>query len=71
MTLTPAKVAFWAWVFIYAGMVSFSIGLFMPGMGLASTLGWLLTLGGAVVTLAGAGLVYLRSRMNEAADSHH
>jgi hypothetical protein len=50
-----------AWVLIYGGLLALCLGLFVLQPG-PSALGWGLAGGGAVAALAGALLVWLRSR---------
>ena len=51
------------WTLIYGGLLSVGLGLsIQPG---DNPLGWAFISGGAVVGIAGAVLVYVRSRMKE------
>jgi hypothetical protein len=50
-----------AWVLIYGGLLLLSLGLFVVRSD--TMLGWLLGLAGGAVAVAGAVLIFLRSRM--------
>jgi hypothetical protein len=49
------------WVLIYGGLLLVCLGVFVQRR--ADGLGWMLIVIGAVVAVAGAGLVWVRSRM--------
>ena len=51
----------WAWTLIYAGLLVLSLGLFTRTAD--ADLGLYLMLLGGLAALAGAGLIYWRSRM--------
>ena len=55
------------WVLIYGGLLALCLGLFVQRN--AEGLGWILIALGAVVAVAGAGLVWVRSRMDPADDA--
>lgn len=50
-----------AWVLIYGGLLLLSLGLFVVRSD--TMLGWLLGLAGGAIAVAGAVLIFLRSRM--------
>ena len=59
--MNAKKMEKWVWIFVYAGIVVGGVGLALQRGD--STLGWTLTsLGGASI-LAGATLIWLRSRI--------
>jgi hypothetical protein len=49
------------WVLVYGGLLLLCLGLFV--LRTDTTLGWLLGLAGGALAVAGAALVYVRSRM--------
>lgn len=51
-----------AWVLIYGGLLAVSVGVFVLRLDDAG-LGWVFVVSGAVVAVAGAVLIVLRSRM--------
>lgn len=51
------------WAMIYGGLLSVGLGLSIERSD--SVLGWVFISGGALVGVAGAVLVYVRSRMKE------
>ena len=50
------------WVLIYGGLIAVCLGLFMKDG--SAVLGWSAIIVGALVTTAGAILIYVRSRRN-------
>jgi hypothetical protein len=55
------------WVLIFAGLIAVSVGLFV--MRADVVLGWALEIVGSVLVLAGAALIYVRSRKRPPAGS--
>ena len=57
------------WVFIYGGLLTLVVGIFMSrgqsGSGLA------MVVGGAALAVIGVGLIYLRSRLREENGQRH
>ena len=51
------------WVFIYGGLLSLVVGLYMSREQEGS--GFEMVLGGGICAAIGAGLIYLRSRLRE------
>jgi hypothetical protein len=51
------------WALIYGGLLAVALGLAVQGG--AAALGWTLMAGGAVAAVAGAVLIWVRSRMKE------
>ena len=49
------------WVLIYTGLLTLVFGLALAR--LDNELGWAVALGGALVALVGAALIYIRSKM--------
>ena len=49
------------WVFIYGGLLALVLGLSVGRID--SAFGWSLVVGGALVSMLGAVLIYIRSRM--------
>ncbi len=49
----------WVWVLIYGGMLVLGLGLFVKRADPA--FGWSLVAAGAIITLAGAVLIYVRA----------
>jgi hypothetical protein len=49
------------WVLVYGGLLLLCLGLFV--LRTDATLGWLLVLAGGALVVAGAALIYIRSRM--------
>ncbi len=62
--MSSAALDKWIWVLVYGGLLLLSLGLFVKRSD--AGLGWTLIGLGAVVALAGAVLVWVRSRMLEA-----
>jgi len=59
--MTPAKIEKWVWLLIYGGLLTLSLGYFMHPQ--TVWLGELLMVGGGVAVVAGAVLIWVRSRM--------
>ena len=59
--MKPATVETLVWVLIYGGLLAVCLGVFLRGD--VAALGWLAIVGGALAAAAGAGLVWVRSRM--------
>ena len=59
--MKPGSVERWTWTLIYAGLLVLSLGLFTRAAD--ADLGLYLMLLGGLAALAGAGLIYWRSRM--------
>lgn len=59
--MTPQRLETLIWVLIYGGLLAVVFGLFVQ-RSLPAT-GWTLVVGGGVATVAGAVLVWVRSRM--------
>jgi hypothetical protein len=65
LKLPVARVDVLIWVLIYGGMLSASLGLALGRDGAA--FGWAIVVGGAAAALAGAVLIWVRSRMSDEA----
>jgi hypothetical protein len=52
------------WTLIYGGLISVAIGI-AAQRGDAAAAGWVLVSGGAIASIVGAVLIYVRSRMKE------
>lgn len=61
MAMRAAVVERWVWTLVYAGLLTFVIGLAVGDRDPATS--WLLLIGGLVVAAVGALLIYVRSRM--------
>jgi hypothetical protein len=61
--MTTATVDKLIWVLIYGGLLVVSLGVFVKRSD--EVLGWVLIVLGAIVAVAGAALVWVRSRMPE------
>jgi len=61
MPMSAAKLDVLIWVLIYGGLLSVCLGIFVRRS--HDPIGWTLIVGGAVVALVGAFLVWVRSRM--------
>ncbi|WP_425259849.1 hypothetical protein ACPOLB_03190 [Rubrivivax sp. RP6-9] len=59
--MTPKQLETLVWVLIYGGLLTLSLGVFVQK--LHDPIGWTLTIVGAVAAVAGAVLVWVRSRM--------
>jgi hypothetical protein len=62
--MRTARVEVWVWVLVYAGLAAFGTGLAVQRAD--DALGWSIAAVGAVLVAAGALLVWIRSRMNNA-----
>jgi len=65
--MKTARIEVWVWVLVYAGLIFFGLGLAVQRSD--DSLGWGIAAVGAVLVAAGALLVWIRSRMNNAADT--
>jgi hypothetical protein len=65
--MTPSKAIMWverlSWAFIYGGLFTIVIG--MAVISGDPPLGWALIIAGAVFTIAGGVLIWIRSRQGE------
>jgi hypothetical protein len=61
--MKPSTLDTLIWVFLYGGLLIVGLGLSVSRSD--ASLGWALVTGGGVITVLGAVLVYVRSRMNE------
>ena len=52
------------WALIFGGLLSVILGIFVGATD--DAVGWMMIIGGALLTLAGAALVYVRSTMPDA-----
>ena len=52
------------WALIFGGLLSVILGIFVGATDYA--VGWMMVIGGALLTVAGAALVYVRSTMPDA-----
>ena len=59
--MKPSTVEALVWVLVYGGLLLFFLGLFVQRSD--GGLGWLLALAGGAIAVAGAVLIYVRSRM--------
>ncbi len=59
--MTASRVATWVWVFVYAGMLVFGVGLAVARTD--DALGWVIAATGIFSIAVGALLVWIRSRM--------
>jgi uncharacterized membrane protein HdeD (DUF308 family) len=57
------RVQRWAWILIYGGLLALVLGLFLPRHEGDGDLATTFQLGGLAVALAGAVLIWVRSRM--------
>jgi hypothetical protein len=60
--MKPARIEALTWVLIYAGLLALCLAWFVAREG-GATLALLLAIGGAAAVVAGAVLIYLRSRL--------
>ena len=63
-SLKAARIEVWIWVLVYAGLIVFGTGLAVQRSD--GSLGWSIAAVGALLVAAGALLVWIRSRMNNA-----
>ena len=61
--MSNKRIEVWAWVCVYSGLLLLSLSLFVGRADAA--LAWWLGVPGALLVVAGAALVVLRSRMPE------
>jgi hypothetical protein len=59
--MKPSTVEALVWVLVYGGLLLLCLGLVV--LRTDGPLGWLLTVAGGAVAVAGAVLIYVRSRM--------
>ena len=59
--MAPKTVETLVWVLIYGGLLTLSLGVFVQR--LHEPIGWTFTVVGAVATVVGAVLIWVRSRM--------
>ena len=52
------------WALIFGGLLSVILGIFVGATD--DAVGWMMVIGGALLTVAGAALVYVRSTMPDA-----
>ena len=61
MSMSASRVETWVWVFVYAGMLVFGVGLAVARTD--NALGWVIATIGICSIAFGALLVWIRSRM--------
>jgi hypothetical protein len=67
LKLSPGRVEALVWILIYGGLFVFALGFALSRGGLRH--GWGVSVVGIVFTIAGAVLVYVRSRMTDRSDA--
>jgi len=67
LKLAPGRVEALVWILIYGGLFVFALGFALSRGGLGY--GWGVSVVGIVFTVAGAVLVYVRSRMTDRPDA--
>ena len=67
MKLSAERIETWVWVLIYGGLLVCGLGVALSRGGLAY--GWTVSVIGIVLAVAGAVLVYVRSRMSDRGDA--
>ena len=67
MKLSAERVETWVWVLIYGGLLVCGLGVALSRGGLGY--GWAVSVVGIVIAVAGAVLVYVRSRMSDRGDA--
>ena len=61
--MKTARIEAWVWVLVYAGLAMFGVG---PAVQRSDdSIGWGIAIGGALLVVAGALLVWIRSRMRD------
>ena len=60
--MNAKRIEKWIWVLVYAGLACFGLGLAVQRSD--GSLGWAIAVVGATLVVAGALLVWIRSRMN-------
>ena len=67
MKVSAERIETWVWVLIYGGLLVCALGVALSRGGL--DYGWTVSLVGIVFAVAGAVLVYVRSRMTDRGDA--
>ena len=67
MSLSTGPIEALVWVLVYGGLLVFGLGVALSRGGL--DYGWSILVAGLVIAVAGAVLIYVRSRMAERSDS--
>ncbi len=67
MKLSPARIGSWIWILIYGGMFLLCVGFALQQQGRLAGAGVMLA--GALAAAVGVVLIWVRSRMGDAADA--
>ena len=66
MRLSAGRIETLVWVLVYGGLLVFGLGVALSRGGL--DYGWSVSVAGLVTAVAGAVLIYVRSRMSDRTD---
>ncbi|HEY5323372.1 MAG TPA: hypothetical protein VIK58_11140 [Caldimonas sp.] len=66
MRLSAGRIETLVWVLVYGGLLVFGLGVALSRGGL--DYGWSILVAGLVIAVAGAVLIYVRSRMSDRTD---
>ena len=66
MSLSTGPIEALVWVLVYGGLLVFGLGVALSRGGL--DYGWSVSVAGLVIAVAGAVLIYVRSRMSDRTD---
>ena len=66
MRLSAGRIETLVWVLVYGGLLGFGLGVALSRGGL--DYGWSVSVAGLVIAVAGAVLIYVRSRMSDRTD---